>query len=67
MLYMYDDRPTVSEQLVECCGGSRRAWWPYCGGARFWVRPPPPTPTRRPSFRGVVPAPVRKAGLPPRN
>ena len=35
-------------------GGSRRAWWPCCGGARVWVRSLSPTPTRHPSFRGVV-------------
>ena len=27
---------------------------PCCGGARVWVRSLSPTPTRRPSFRGVV-------------
>jgi hypothetical protein len=42
------------EQLRACGGGSRRAWWPCCGGARVWVRSLSPTPTRRPSFRGVV-------------
>jgi hypothetical protein len=42
------------EQLRACGGGSRRAWWPCCGGARVWVRSLSPTPTRHPSFRGVV-------------
>ena len=42
------------EQLRACGGGSRRAWGPCCGGARVWVRSLSPTPTRRPSFRGVV-------------
>ena len=67
MLYCTATGARCQEQLVAYGGGSRRAWWSCRGGARFWVRSLPPTPARRPSFRGVVLAPVHKADLPLRN